>query len=221
MIPADAIEAGKAAWARLKDRDRLNWADWILIGHALQIGRDQSMKAAGCNTPFGKKYTHAIGVWLIENGLDGIGQQVRWRLLQCMESLPAIERWRAGLDETRRNRIAHPDSIWMHFQRDAKGHTAKSPAQRASVQRNRSGKAFSGGYFPAVRFSGDMIRRAAVAMRESWCNDTFKMAAIALQAAIRNQQDLLELLPPDPPAKSSPPRRSIEKTSPSHQAHAA
>jgi hypothetical protein len=53
-----------------------------------------------------------------------------------------------------------------------------------------------GGYQP-VRFTQEMIRRAATAMRENWSNDCFRLATITLQAAIRHEADLLELLRPN------------------------
>ena len=54
-----------------------------------------------------------------------------------------------------------------------------------------------GGYQPTVRFSQEMIRRAATAMREDFSTDVFRLAVIALQAAIRTENDLLELLRPN------------------------
>jgi hypothetical protein len=66
----------------------------------------------------------------------------------------------------------------------------------------------NGGYHRPVHFSQDMIRRAAIAMSQDWSNDTFKLAAVALRAAIRNETDLLALLPAAAPAT---PQRSVEK----------
>jgi hypothetical protein len=30
----------------------------------------------------------------------------------CLENLPAIERWRDGVDEAKRRKLNHPNSIW-------------------------------------------------------------------------------------------------------------
>jgi hypothetical protein len=50
-----------------------------------------------------------------------------------------------------------------------------------------------------------MIKRAGDAMRQAWCNDVYKLARIALSAAIRTEIDLFELLP-DPPTPKPVPR---------------
>jgi hypothetical protein len=81
---------------------------------ALQIGREVSLKAASTNRPFGKPYTRHMAAWLEANGLDSIGQQVRYRLLLVLENLPAIKRWRETLTEGHRLKLNHPDGIWMH-----------------------------------------------------------------------------------------------------------
>jgi hypothetical protein len=57
------------------------------------------------------------------------------------------------------------------------------------------------------------LSRAAIAIREAYSTDFYVLAHRALEAAIRNEADLIELLPPDLPAKSTP-RRSIEKNIP-------
>jgi hypothetical protein len=67
-----------------------------------------------------------------------------------------------------------------------------------------TGRSFKSGYFRPIKFDQDMIRRAAMAMRENWSGDTYKLAAVALRAAIRNETDLLTLLPAAAPA--TPPR---------------
>jgi hypothetical protein len=48
-----------------------------LASPALVIGRQESMKAAGTNAPFGKKYAAAIVVWRQQNGFDGLTRQER------------------------------------------------------------------------------------------------------------------------------------------------
>jgi hypothetical protein len=42
---------------------------------------------------------------------------------------------------------------------------------------------------------------------KNWSNDTFRLAAVALRAAIRNEADLLALLP----AASASPQRSVDR----------
>jgi hypothetical protein len=65
----------------------------------------------------------------------------------------------------------------------------------------------SGGYHRPISFDQQTIRRAAIAIGDNWSNDTFKLAAVALRAAIRNEPHLLALLP----AASAAPQRSVDR----------
>ena len=88
--------------------------------------------------------------------------------------------------------------------------TAKHPAafvdetkrQRAGMKgaQRHGGKPI---YWPQ-----DMLRRAAMALRECGSSDIFRLARVALEAAIRSEADLIELLPPDTVAMSALPRRT-------------
>jgi hypothetical protein len=53
----------------------------------------------------------------------------------------------------------------------------------------------------------DHIRRAALALRDRWCNDTIKLARVALEAAAPDVSALLPLL--EPPV-TSPKRQPTE-----------
>jgi hypothetical protein len=83
----DAVISGREAWQRLRERERKSWADRMQVGHALRIGRDAALQAAGTNIPFSKVYTEFMADWLRTNQFDDIGQQVRYRLLECIENL--------------------------------------------------------------------------------------------------------------------------------------
>jgi hypothetical protein len=101
-----------------------------------------------------------------------------------------IEHWRAGLDEARRHRLNHPNSVWSHWQRATRPrHITKA-------------KAPNGGGGRHINWPQDAVRRVAAAIRENWSNDTYQLARVALQAAIRTEADLYELLPPAAPARS-------------------
>jgi hypothetical protein len=63
-----------------------------------------------------------------------------------------------------------------------------------------------------VYWPQDAIRRAADAMRESRSNDLYILAKIALHAAIRNRDDLLDLDPAPSRAPAKP--ASIEAMAP-------
>jgi hypothetical protein len=201
----DVVAAGAAAWVRLRDRQRLSWVDWVQVGLALQIGPSEALKAAGTNAPFGKVYTKFMTGWLRANGFDDINQQVRYRLLQCIENIIAIEKWRSGLDEQSRRKYNHPDSVWANWRRS----TSITPSRCADPRPRPqfTGKAVNGSYHRPVHFGQDVIRRAGQAMREAWSNDVYKLAAVALHAAIRNEGDLLALLP----AASAAPQRSVDR----------
>jgi hypothetical protein len=53
-----------------------------------------------------------------------------------------------------------------------------------------------------------MLRRAAMALHECGSSDIFRLARVALEAAIRCEADLVELLSPDAMAMSALPRRT-------------
>ena len=55
-------------------------------------------------------------------------------------------------------------------------------------------------------WSQDHLRRAVTAMAECRSNDRFILARACLQAAIRNEADLLDLLPAEP----QPPKAALE-----------
>jgi intergrase/recombinase len=57
------------------------------------------------------------------------------------------------------------------------------------------------GYGRSIYFPQDMVQRAAVAIRKAFSNDTLLLARVALEAAIRFESDLLDLLPPETPTK--------------------
>jgi hypothetical protein len=63
------------------------------------------------------------------------------------------------------------------------------------------------------------LKRAAVAIREARSGDCIVLARKGLEAAIRNENDLLALLPDDLPATSTP-QRATEKNGaqPTHAA---
>jgi hypothetical protein len=174
------------------------------VGHALQIGRSAAFKAAGTNAPFGKVCTKFMTEWLKANSFDDINQQVRYRVLQCVENIVEIEKWRSGLDEQSRLRFNHPDSVWSHWRRSIAITPIRYPEPRP---RQANGTAVSGGYHRPISFDQQTIRRAGIAIGDNWSNDTFKLAAVALRAAIRNEAHLLALLP----AASAAPQRSVDR----------
>jgi hypothetical protein len=103
------IKRGQEAWRRHKDN--ATWSDWLAIGQALSIGRQDAMAAAGTNQPVGSRYNAVFGDWLVRHGFDDIDKSDRHRLTEVMDNLPAVEAWRATLDQTARLRLTHPSTI--------------------------------------------------------------------------------------------------------------
>lgn len=202
---SDKIEAGRQAWQRLQAHQRAAWADWRAVGEAIKIGKDAALLAANAKTPHGKIYTRIFGNWMRDNGLDEIRQAHRYRLLQCIENIASVEAWRAGLPERQRNRMNHPDSVWFGWRRAVDGTPGRKYSRPDRPPNHQSGKHVNGRCSRSIYFNQDMVRRGAMAMRENFSNDVYALARICLMAALRNENDLLELLPPEP--KPPAPRR--------------
>lgn len=200
MSADDQVAAGRAAWQRLQERERKTWADWIEVARALAIGRAQALRIAGTNRPLGSRYNVAMGAWLVDQGMHEINNQMRYRALLVLENLPAISAWREGLDDARRRRLNHPNTVWHAWRRDTTTNvdstTGGSSTPRTAAAAPRCG------YGRAVHWPSDALRRAAAAIREAHSSDVIILARKALEAAIRNEADLLALLD-DPKARSA------------------
>jgi hypothetical protein len=186
MTEADTIAQGVAAWQGLHDHGRRSWDQWLLVARALAALRANAMAAGRANRPMGLMYNRIFGGFLREHGFDGIDNQQRYRALLCLENLPAIEQWRATLSEKERERLNHPGAVWHAWRRAV----AEPPLPRRAPAK---GAQPHGGGKP-VFWNGEAIRRAAIAIRESYSTDTMVMARRALEAAIRSEDDLAELL---------------------------
>jgi hypothetical protein len=207
----DTVLAGVEAWRRIRESGRRSWGDWLAVARALAKGRAEAMQAAKANRPFGKRYNAAMGAWLADNGLDGIDNQQRYRALLCLENLPAISAWRDGLPEAKRRTMNHPAACWHAWRRSAaEGGPAvprRAPVKAASGNGNARRELApalvelgvggnGGGYTRPIFWGGEAIRRAANAIRESYSTDFFVMARRALEAAVRDESDVNELLGP-------------------------
>jgi hypothetical protein len=96
MTESDPVAIGRAAWQRLRNRDRATWSDWRLVAVALQAGRSHCLKQAKTNRPFGIRYTRAFAAWLLEHGFQDLAKQEIWSCLKLLSN-PAIGAWRASL----------------------------------------------------------------------------------------------------------------------------
>ena len=112
------IRNGRAALKRLQN-DR-NWTDWLAVGEAILIGREECKEACGLkdtNLPpghWGSAYSRMFGEWLEKEKLD-FDKGDRSRLLDVMDRLPAIESWRNTLTRTERMRLNHPSTVWRKW----------------------------------------------------------------------------------------------------------
>jgi hypothetical protein len=135
------ISRAKEAWQRVReDRKRL-WTDWLLIGEAMELGRDWAMRRAGASGPAGRGYNEAFSRWLADNGFAGMDKGERARLFDIMANLADVETWRASLgSEVDRRRFNHPSSVWKHWQawKRREGHrdAAPAPMQQSQQQAN-------------------------------------------------------------------------------------
>jgi hypothetical protein len=111
---------------------------------------------------------------------------------------PAISAWRNDLDEAQRRRQNHPNLVWQAWRRKA---ATPAPTRQHVI----SDKSHKRGCARAIHLPQDMLRRGATAIREAHSNDCIVLARKCSEAAIRNELDLLELLP-DPPPKPAPQR---------------
>ena len=129
---------------------------------------------------------------------------------------PAIEAWRATLDDAKKRTLNHPGgAVWHAWRRT----TTERPSQHRQnvVQGAESHK--GGGYGRAIHWPQTALKRAAEAIREARSGNCIVLARKALEAAIRNENDLLALLPDDLPATSTA-QRTTEKNGaqPTHAA---
>jgi hypothetical protein len=202
----DTVSTGRAAWQRLRDRERATWADWLAVGRALIIGRAAAMQEAKANRPLGSKYNRLFGAWLRSNGFDTISTQERYRIVLCIENLTTIEEWRKTLDNAKKRTLNHPGAVWHAWRGSIKAETPR-PAQRQQVVFKRVTAATDAArQGRAIYWPQDAMRRAHQAMLDSRSHDLLILARAALQAAIRNEGDLLALLPA--PQTTSTPRRN-------------
>jgi hypothetical protein len=120
-----------------------------------------------------------------------------------IENLDEIDPWRSELDDKARRRLNHPGAVW-HAWRRACGDHKKLPAQhRDAIVQREAAAAETARRGRAVYWPQDALRRARDAMIGSRSSDLLVLARVALQAAIRNEGDLIEPLSPDALAMSA------------------
>lgn len=147
------IRDGQAA-LRWLDRDK-TWEAWLRIGKAFMEVRNVAMHSAGTNRPFGPRYRDVFGRLLMQfkftERIKDSGD--RARLVEVMENLPEIERWRNGLTADERREWNHPTTVLRRYKAAIRKETAvptdalfrppslkeKNQALRAEVHELRKG----------------------------------------------------------------------------------
>jgi hypothetical protein len=124
----DPVALGREAWQRRRDGVSKEWTDWVLIGQALYIGRNEAMTQAHAKKASGKNYNIAYHHWLQLHGFDDIDKADRGKLLYLVENLAAVEAWREGLSEAERLRWNHPSSVWRGFNCPNRGNRGQQSA---------------------------------------------------------------------------------------------
>jgi hypothetical protein len=95
-----------------------SWQDWVAVGRALQIGRAHAMYEAGTNEPKGSKYAACMSHWLAATKLDKVADKsARSRLLDLLDNIGAVEKWRQTVPANKRLELNHPNTVWRHWQK--------------------------------------------------------------------------------------------------------
>jgi hypothetical protein len=110
------IEAGKAAWSRLK-HDTETWSDWCAACQAQLELQTLAMAAAQTNTPRGPRYRKAIKRYLICHRFDRIHKSTRSLMCEVARNIKAIETWRSTLSADELLELNHPRVVLTHWRR--------------------------------------------------------------------------------------------------------
>jgi hypothetical protein len=126
------------------------------------------------------------------NGLTDTTSCTRTDLVKCIENKDAIAQWREGLMAAERLRCNHPSTVLNYWKRNQRP-VRSGPKPGHTVTREKGDPRQAHGR--PVSWPQDVIKRAAIAIRKDWSNDTFRIARICLEAAIRDDHDLVALMP--------------------------
>ena len=121
---AEILRQGAEAIMRLASGH--SWNDWVKVMWALDIARTAAMLEAGINKPTGRKYSEAFARWLrCHNDFELIGKldkSDRSRLFECLQSLDAINTWRASLPPHRLLKLNYPPTVLSRWKQNLQKH---------------------------------------------------------------------------------------------------
>ncbi|WP_315806573.1 MULTISPECIES: hypothetical protein [unclassified Bradyrhizobium] len=199
MSDATIIAAGREAWARLKDRSRATFDDWVAVGKALQAARRECMARAKCNSPFGSSYQrHHMRDWLRENSMSDLDHHERYGAIMVVEHLGEIEAYRATLSEAERMRCNHVNTVLKHWR------AGSAPQPQGPKRLQPAPPDDDDGlddYFP---WPDEARRRVMLALRASAGQPLAAQADAVLTAAIRSWRDYRALKPVSVPKTAKP-----------------
>lgn len=107
------VTAGQEAWKALQKDE--SWEKWVTVGKAIDAGKRQTMLELRTNSPKGKVWSTVFGSWLAGTGFDKIDKSARSRLQNCIDQLPAVEKWRRTLTISERLQLNHPTTVLRKF----------------------------------------------------------------------------------------------------------
>jgi hypothetical protein len=126
------LASARAAADRLTRRDL--WNDWLAVGEAFVIGRNEAKRAGNTDQPRGSRYNKAFGQFLADFGLKTIALDgaARKRLFDLMKHREKVEAWRQKLPDDERLAFNHPTTVWRHFKKSCLDQEQSSPQGRQS-----------------------------------------------------------------------------------------
>ena len=118
---AGIIARGLDAWRVQRNRKDKIWEDWFIIGEALKVGREQSLKDAKAHDVYSPIYRKTYGVWLKNNGFSSFPSKMRYEIMRIMERREEIEAYRESLlnsdnPKIKRDRLNDPIYIYEKWQ---------------------------------------------------------------------------------------------------------
>jgi hypothetical protein len=115
---SEILRRGVEAMSRLSNNHSRDWADWLKVLAALDIGRHAAMVEAGANQPRGRGYCTAFAKWLRCNeAFATIDQADRKRMFDVLDNLPVIEAWRANLEQSQQLKWNNPIIVLREWRR--------------------------------------------------------------------------------------------------------
>lgn len=137
----ERLTLGRKAWMRLTTTT--SFADWLLVGEALEIGRVNAApvhfrRRKGKVPNRGRAFNAAFGKWLKDNGFAGIDAATRSRLSEVMKNRAAIEKWYSDLPPSRRLTFSYPGTVLRKWRASTQTDTERQgPPKRGEVSELR------------------------------------------------------------------------------------